>query len=95
MFTEADLEPIVDRVIAANKPVIEKQGKGAFGMLMGAVMKEVRGKANPSCQQNPKTKTPIAFTFKNTIARRCLKKGLSSVNVDESLIKIKQQEKSG
>ncbi len=47
MFTEADLEPIVDRIIAANKPAIEKNGKGAFGMLMGVVMKEVRGKANP------------------------------------------------
>jgi glutamyl-tRNA(Gln) amidotransferase subunit E len=47
MFSEADLEAIVDKVIAANKPVIEKQGKGAFGMLMGVVMKEVRGKANP------------------------------------------------
>jgi glutamyl-tRNA(Gln) amidotransferase subunit E len=47
MFTEADLEPIVDRIIAANKPAIEKNGKAAFGMLMGVVMKEVRGKANP------------------------------------------------
>jgi glutamyl-tRNA(Gln) amidotransferase subunit E len=47
MFTEADLEPIVNRVIAANKSAIEKQGKAVFGMLMGAVMKEVRGKANP------------------------------------------------
>ena len=47
MFTEADLEPIVNRIIAANKSVIEKQGKAVFGMLIGAVMKEVRGKANP------------------------------------------------
>ena len=47
MFTEADLAPIIDRVVAANKQQIEKLGKGAFGMLMGAVMKEVRGKANP------------------------------------------------
>ena len=47
MFTEADLEPIVNRIIAANKSAIEKQGKAVFGMLMGAVMKEVRGKANP------------------------------------------------
>lgn len=47
MFTEADLEPIVNRVIAANKQAIDKLGKNAFGMLMGAVMKEVRGKANP------------------------------------------------
>jgi glutamyl-tRNA(Gln) amidotransferase subunit E len=47
MFTETDLEHIIDQVIAANKPVIEKNGKGAFGMIMGIVMKEVRGKANP------------------------------------------------
>jgi len=47
MFSQADLEAIVDKVIATNKAVIEKQGKGAFCMLMGAVMKEVRGKANP------------------------------------------------
>jgi glutamyl-tRNA(Gln) amidotransferase subunit E len=47
MFTEADLAPIIDRVIAANKLQVEKLGKNAFGMLMGATMKEVRGKANP------------------------------------------------
>ncbi|MCL1978087.1 MAG: Glu-tRNA(Gln) amidotransferase subunit GatE [Candidatus Bathyarchaeota archaeon] len=47
MFTETELEPIVDRIIAASKPTIEKNGKGAFGMLMGVVMKEVRGKATP------------------------------------------------
>ena len=47
MFTEADLAPIIDRVVTANKPQIDKLGKNAFGMLMGAVMKEVRGKAKP------------------------------------------------
>ena len=47
MFTEADLAPIIDRIIAANKPSIDKLGKNAQGMLMGAAMKEVRGKANP------------------------------------------------
>ncbi len=47
MFTEADLAPIIDRIIASNKAQIEKLGKNAFGMLMGAAMKEVRGKANP------------------------------------------------
>lgn len=47
MFTEADLAPIIDRIIAANQPQIQKLGKNAFGMLMGAAMKEVRGKANP------------------------------------------------
>jgi glutamyl-tRNA(Gln) amidotransferase subunit E len=47
MFTEADLAPIIDRIIAANKQQIKKLGKNAQGMLMGAAMKEVRGKANP------------------------------------------------
>ncbi len=47
MFTEADLTPIIDRIIASNKQQIEKLGENAYGMLMGAVMKEVRGKANP------------------------------------------------
>ena len=47
MFTEADLAPIVDRAVAANKPQIDKLSKAAFGLLMGLVMKEVRGKANP------------------------------------------------
>jgi glutamyl-tRNA(Gln) amidotransferase subunit E len=47
MFTEADLAPIIDRVITANRPQIDKLGKNVFGMLMGAVMKDVRGKANP------------------------------------------------
>lgn len=47
MYTEAELSVIIDRVVAANKQQIDKRGKGAYGMLMGAVMKEVRGKANP------------------------------------------------
>ncbi len=47
MFTDADLAPVIDRIIAANKAQIEKLGKNAFGMLMGVAMKEVRGKANP------------------------------------------------
>jgi glutamyl-tRNA(Gln) amidotransferase subunit E len=47
MFTEAELEPIVDQVISSNKQGLEKLGKNAFGTLMGVVMKEVRGKANP------------------------------------------------
>jgi glutamyl-tRNA(Gln) amidotransferase subunit E len=47
MYNEADLAPIIDRIISANKVQIEKLGKNAFGMLMGAAMKEVRGKASP------------------------------------------------
>ena len=47
MYTETDLAPIIDRIVAANKQTVDKLGKNAYGMLMGAVMKEVRGKANP------------------------------------------------
>lgn len=47
MFTEAELAPIIDRIVAVNKAQIERLGKNAFGMLMGAAMKEVRGKASP------------------------------------------------
>jgi glutamyl-tRNA(Gln) amidotransferase subunit E len=46
MFSRAELEVLVDRVIAENRQAVEKLGKNAFGMLMGMVMKEVRGKAN-------------------------------------------------
>ena len=47
MLTEVELAPIVDRAVAAYKQSVDKLGKNAYGMLMGAVMKEVRGKANP------------------------------------------------
>ena len=47
MLSASELEAIVDRVIAANKTQVEKLGKGAFGLVMGLVMKEARGKASP------------------------------------------------
>jgi len=46
MFSKAELAKLVDRVIAANSQSVDKLGKNAFGMLMGIVMKEVRGKAD-------------------------------------------------
>jgi glutamyl-tRNA(Gln) amidotransferase subunit E len=48
MFSKAELAKLVDRVIAENKQSVDQLGQKAFGMLMGAVMKEVRGKADPS-----------------------------------------------
>ncbi|MEM3760470.1 MAG: Glu-tRNA(Gln) amidotransferase subunit GatE, partial [Candidatus Bathyarchaeia archaeon] len=41
-----ELEKIIDDAIAKNKDLIEKSGAKAFGIIMGIVMKEVRGKAN-------------------------------------------------
>jgi glutamyl-tRNA(Gln) amidotransferase subunit E len=48
MFSKAELETLIDHVIAENRQRVVKLGKNAFGMLMGMVMKEVRGKANPA-----------------------------------------------
>jgi glutamyl-tRNA(Gln) amidotransferase subunit E len=48
MFSTTELALLVDRVIAENKQAVERMGQRAFGMLMGVVMKEVRGKADPS-----------------------------------------------
>jgi glutamyl-tRNA(Gln) amidotransferase subunit E len=47
MLSKAELETFVDRAISANKQSVDRLGKKAFGMLMGIVMKEVRGKADP------------------------------------------------
>ncbi len=47
MFSEAELAGVVDRAVAVNRQAVDKLGKNAFGMLMGLVMKEVRGKADP------------------------------------------------
>jgi Asp-tRNA(Asn)/Glu-tRNA(Gln) amidotransferase B subunit len=33
--------------VAVNNKSIDKLGKNPYGVLMGAIMKEVRGKANP------------------------------------------------
>jgi glutamyl-tRNA(Gln) amidotransferase subunit E len=48
MLSEAELKKLVDKVIAENKESVDRLGKKAFGILMGIVMKEVRGKADPS-----------------------------------------------
>ncbi|MEM2368590.1 MAG: Glu-tRNA(Gln) amidotransferase subunit GatE, partial [Candidatus Bathyarchaeia archaeon] len=45
-MSKEELEKIIDDAIAKNKDLIEKSGAKAFGIIMGIVMKEVRGKAN-------------------------------------------------
>jgi glutamyl-tRNA(Gln) amidotransferase subunit E len=47
MFSCEELEKVIERILAANKPQVEGLGKNAFGLIMGLVMKEVRGKASP------------------------------------------------
>ncbi|MEM3051550.1 MAG: GatB/YqeY domain-containing protein, partial [Candidatus Bathyarchaeia archaeon] len=48
MVSKAELAALVDRVIAENRHMVDQMGAKAFGMLMGAVMREVRGKAEPA-----------------------------------------------
>jgi glutamyl-tRNA(Gln) amidotransferase subunit E len=47
MLSPEELERFVDKVIAENHQSIEKLGKNAFGLVMGLVMKETRGKTSP------------------------------------------------
>lgn len=47
MISQHELANLVNRVIEENKDIVDKLGKGAFGLIMGLVMKQVRGRANP------------------------------------------------
>jgi glutamyl-tRNA(Gln) amidotransferase subunit E len=42
-----ELEKIIMETIENNKKFVEEQGTNAFSLLMGIIMKKVRGKANP------------------------------------------------
>jgi glutamyl-tRNA(Gln) amidotransferase subunit E len=46
IISKEELEKIVDAIIEANKGLVEERGAKTFGILMGMVMKEVRGKAS-------------------------------------------------
>ena len=46
ILTQKELEKIVDRAIENNRKFVEERGAKAFSLLMGVVMKEVRGKVN-------------------------------------------------
>jgi glutamyl-tRNA(Gln) amidotransferase subunit E len=47
LFSKTEIANLVEEVIAKNKKLVDKMGLKAFGMLMGILMKEVRGKAEP------------------------------------------------
>jgi len=46
MLSKEELEKIIDAIVEANKDLVKEQGASAFGIIMGMVMKEVRGKAS-------------------------------------------------
>jgi glutamyl-tRNA(Gln) amidotransferase subunit E len=47
MLSDDNLMKVIDRIAVSNTQLIQKLGNNAFGMIMGMVMKEVRGKASP------------------------------------------------
>jgi Glu-tRNA(Gln) amidotransferase subunit E-like FAD-binding protein len=48
MLTQAEMADLVDRIIKDNRQSLDKMGGKAFGLVMGLVMKEARGKADPA-----------------------------------------------
>jgi glutamyl-tRNA(Gln) amidotransferase subunit E len=48
MLSEQELLVIIDKVIASNADLITAKGEGAYGKIMGLVMAEVRGSADPA-----------------------------------------------
>jgi glutamyl-tRNA(Gln) amidotransferase subunit E len=42
-----EIENLIDDIIQKNLESIDRNGKRAFGLVMGLAMKEIRGKANP------------------------------------------------
>ena len=47
MMSNEELEQLVDRIVSANKRLFDQQGGNAFAALMGLVMREARGRAEP------------------------------------------------
>jgi glutamyl-tRNA(Gln) amidotransferase subunit E len=45
-LSKEELEKIVEKIITQNRDLVEKSGVKAFGLIMGMVMREVRGRAN-------------------------------------------------
>ena len=44
MISQKELEEMIDDLIERNNRLVEKRGRGAFGLLMGMIMKRVRGR---------------------------------------------------
>jgi len=48
MLSEHELLRIIDKIIELNADLIKEKGEGAYGKIMGLVMSEVRGSADPA-----------------------------------------------
>jgi glutamyl-tRNA(Gln) amidotransferase subunit E len=47
MLTENELESVIDRHVEKSKRLVDERGLAAFSSIMGSVMSEVRGRADP------------------------------------------------
>ena len=47
MLSKIELDSIIERHISKNKKLVEEKGRAAFASIMGSVMAEVRGSADP------------------------------------------------
>jgi len=47
MLTQTELDSIIDRHISKNKKLVEEKGAAAFPSIMGSIMSEIRGSADP------------------------------------------------
>ncbi|MEM3459104.1 MAG: Glu-tRNA(Gln) amidotransferase subunit GatE [Candidatus Bathyarchaeia archaeon] len=43
-LSEKELKALIDKIIAENEKLIKERGEGSFGILMGMIMKNLRGK---------------------------------------------------
>ena len=42
--SEGELRRLIDAVVEKNKKLVQERGEGSFGVLMGIIMKDLRGK---------------------------------------------------
>jgi len=47
MLTQTELDSIIDRHISKNQKLVEEKGAAAFSSIMGSIMSEIRGSADP------------------------------------------------
>jgi glutamyl-tRNA(Gln) amidotransferase subunit E len=65
MLSEHELLRIIDKIIEFNADLIKEKGEGAYGKIMGLVMSEVRGSADPS-EVTRLIRTRIGETMRKT-----------------------------
>jgi glutamyl-tRNA(Gln) amidotransferase subunit E len=64
MLSEHELLRIIDKIIGFNADLIKEKGEGAYGKIMGLVMSEVRGSADPG-EVTRLIRTRIGETMRN------------------------------